>query len=95
MTMGFLGRGSDLSHIYDLPHSCSNARSFNSLSQVGDRTCVLEPQGYRQSRYATAGTPNSFYSSIKTHVLVRLPSVDTLIVPVQGAFTQVGNQALW
>ena len=55
--MEFSGQGSDPSCSGDLLHSCSNARSLNTLCQAEDRTCVLVLQRCGQSRCTTAGTP--------------------------------------
>ena len=53
--MAFLGQGSDLSCSCDLCCSCNNARSFSSLCQSRDQTCILVLQ--RQSCCSTVGTP--------------------------------------
>ena len=50
------GQGSDPNHSCDLRCSCSNARSFNSLFQARDGTCVLAMQRC-QSHCITVGTP--------------------------------------
>ena len=38
--MEFLGQGSDLSHSFNLRHSCGHTGSFNPLCWARDGTCV-------------------------------------------------------
>ena len=62
---GFLGQRLNPRHSFDLCHTCSNARSFNSLPQAGNCTCIYAVTqatavGFL-THYTTAETPGGFF----------------------------------
>ena len=64
------GPGSDLSHSWDLHHSCGNASSLTPLCPPGDQTCL------QSSREATnpTGTQRELLGSSPHHTSPHLPA---------------------